>query len=272
MALEMDEQLSLLDDFISETAEHLAASEERLLKLETAPGDRTLARELLRSFHTIKGNSGYFDFREMSELAHKLESLLTPVQDGLAPLSPDGLVELLAGVDRLRGLLAAVERSRSEKAVEQAPADEEQTALDHEERYLLFEVEALVMAVPLEQVLEVARPVAVAPLPHVPPHVAGLVNLRGSVVPLIDLHRRLLDQCGLEQARHLVVVPYGRGRVALAVERVAGVATLAEAGNGALEAGALLGRAASQVRYRNGKPVALLDLKLVLAQEDAYVN
>lgn len=256
MLNEQDELASLLDDFISECAEHLTAAEERLLRLEATPGDATLAREMLRSFHTIKGNSAYFDFREMAELAHKLESLLTPVQEGLIPLTADGMQTLLGGVDRLRELLREISDGRRAQAVsgpeslaEVAGAEEEAA----EERFLLFELNGTRMALPLVQVLEVTRPVAVAPLPHVPSYVVGLVNLRGNVVPLLDLGCKLWGEPAVSQAQHLIVVPAGRGRVALAVGRVAEVASLDFVG---------------EVGLHRGMPVAMLDLAQALSRAD----
>jgi purine-binding chemotaxis protein CheW len=46
-------------------------------------------------------------------------------------------------------------------------------------------------ALPVEQVGEVLRMVALTPLPAAPRHVAGLVNLRGRGVPVLDLRQRL---------------------------------------------------------------------------------
>ncbi|HEY1331025.1 MAG TPA: chemotaxis protein CheW, partial [Actinomycetota bacterium] len=53
-------------------------------------------------------------------------------------------------------------------------------------------------ALPAEHVLEVVRMVAVTPLPEAPPWLAGVINLRGRVVPLIDLRIRL----GLPPVEH----------------------------------------------------------------------
>lgn len=255
MATEQDELASLLDDFISETSEHLMAAEERLLRLEAAPGDAALAREMLRSFHTIKGNSAYFDFRDMADLAHKLESLLQPVQEGHATLDAAGLQTLLSGVDRLRGLLRGITAARRAEVPRRGEAEADLLAGEEgaEERFLLFELNGTRMALPLTQVLEVTRPAAVSPLPHVPAYVVGLVNLRGTVVPLLDLGCRLWGQPGAEDAQHLVVVPAGRGRVALAVGRVVEVVSLDFDG---------------EIGFHRGGPVAMLDLEATLHRDE----
>lgn len=54
-----------------------------------------------------------------------------------------------------------------------------------------FELDGVYCAVDLSQVREIARCPAPAPLPHAPPLIEGVVELRGSVLPLLDLGRLL---------------------------------------------------------------------------------
>ena len=53
-----------------------------------------------------------------------------------------------------------------------------------------FELSGELYGVPVTDVAEIRKPPALMPLPHVPPHVLGLINLRGVVLPVIDLRRR----------------------------------------------------------------------------------
>jgi purine-binding chemotaxis protein CheW len=46
-------------------------------------------------------------------------------------------------------------------------------------------------ALPLDRILEVLRMVAVTPLPGAPASVAGVIDLRGRVIPVLDLRTRL---------------------------------------------------------------------------------
>ena len=50
---------SLLQDFITETGEHLGDTERNLLRLEQQPDDAELLNEIFRSIHTIKGSAEY---------------------------------------------------------------------------------------------------------------------------------------------------------------------------------------------------------------------
>ena len=54
-----------------------------------------------------------------------------------------------------------------------------------------FQVGQEVFAVPIEQVREVGRVLPITRVPHAPPYVVGVINLRGRIVPVIDMHARL---------------------------------------------------------------------------------
>jgi chemotaxis protein histidine kinase CheA len=261
MSMLVDEQASLLEEFITETTEHLATAEECLLQLEEAPNQPGTVRELMRVFHTIKGNSGYFGFREMSRLSHELETQLTAVQRGEATLDETVMAELLAGVDRLKQLLHETRTATGPSGAVVAVEAGRQEESGGTERYLIFQVGAIQMALPIGQVLEVTRPSQAARLPYVRDHVAGVVNLRGLLVPLVDLERKLWGQTGLDQAQHVVVVPWGSGRVALAVRQVVAVLEI-ERVPAATAGCERLG--SHQIILHQGTPVALLDLQAVL--------
>lgn len=58
-------------------------------------------------------------------------------------------------------------------------------------RLLVFRLNGREHALPLEHVVEVFRMVAVSPLPEAPPWVRGVMDLRGRVIPVIDLRVKL---------------------------------------------------------------------------------
>ena len=43
-------------------------------------------------------------------------------------------------------------------------------------------------------------------LPHAPPYVLGVINLRGSVVPIVDLSARLGLKPSIQDDRHVIVI------------------------------------------------------------------
>lgn len=56
---------------------------------------------------------------------------------------------------------------------------------------LIFKLGARECALPVHHVVEVARMVAITPLPETQPWVDGVFNFRGRVVPVVDLRARL---------------------------------------------------------------------------------
>lgn len=54
-----------------------------------------------------------------------------------------------------------------------------------------FTVEAAIYAVPVSRVQEVLDAQPTAPMPNAPPHLLGMIDLRGTTVPVVDLRRIL---------------------------------------------------------------------------------
>ena len=67
---------SLLQDFITESEEHLDEMEANLLQLETDPNRRDALDNVFRNAHSIKGNAEYLGIERIAALAHHMESLL----------------------------------------------------------------------------------------------------------------------------------------------------------------------------------------------------
>jgi purine-binding chemotaxis protein CheW len=83
-------------------------------------------------------------------------------------------------------------------------------------------------ALPIERVREIVRLRAITPVPRVPDAVRGVISLRGEIVQVLDLRRRLgLPPAELEaeRRRHRIVVLHGDdGQMAgLLVDRVSEV-------------------------------------------------
>ena len=91
--------------FFETAAELLQALNEQGLRLERAPGDPEIIREVRRTVHTLKGDSAAIGFRELSELTHQFEDVLTPEKAG----TQAGLLAevILTAADAFHEMLAA---------------------------------------------------------------------------------------------------------------------------------------------------------------------
>ena len=106
MKFPSDENASELRDlFFESAAEILQGMNEAGLALEERPGDPERLRHVRRAVHTLKGDSAACGYRELSELAHELEDVLTPE---LAHDNADLIPEVvLAAADTFHEMLAA---------------------------------------------------------------------------------------------------------------------------------------------------------------------
>jgi purine-binding chemotaxis protein CheW len=135
---------------------------------------------------------------------------------------------------------------------------------------LLFTLEAQRYALPLEDVRELVRAVRLTPLPRAPAVVEGLLNLRGELLPVLDVRRRFrLPARRLSPSDHLIVAQAGARRFALRVDRAEGLL--------ALEPGQLdpsprelpgVGYVAGALKLPDGL-VLLHDLRTFLSQAEA---
>ncbi len=112
-------------------------------------------------------------------------------------------------------------------AATQSPAEAEQVGARR--RLVMFELSGELYGIPIEQVTEISRPLTLMPLPHTPAYVLGLVNLRGTILPVIDLRHRFglsINPPGFEN--RLLFLKSSGGQVALWVEAVHDLARLPE--------------------------------------------
>lgn len=78
-------------------------------------------------------------------------------------------------------------------------------------------------------VQEVVRAVAIAAVPTVTPLLEGVVNVRGRIVPVLDLRHRLdLPPQGIDPSQFLIIATAGPRVIALRVDRVLDLTTVAE--------------------------------------------
>ncbi len=103
----------LLEQFLSEARDFLQGIGEKLMQLEKVPADVDLMSELFRYVHTLKGNSGLFDFPEMTRVLHAGEDLMDAVRSGHVAYSQELADRLLDAMDFVGMLCDAIEAEGS---------------------------------------------------------------------------------------------------------------------------------------------------------------
>lgn len=103
-------------------------------------------------------------------------------------------------------------------------------------------------AIDIMAVREIRGWTAATPLPHAPPHVLGMMNLRGAILPVIDLGARLgLGAAETSSSSVVVVAQIGEAQVGLVVDAVCDILTVTE---GLIKAAPDVGSAESRVFVR----------------------
>lgn len=79
-------------------------------------------------------------------------------------------------------------------------------------KYLTFSLGPEFYGVPVLQVREIIRLTAITPVPQMPAYIKGVINLRGKIIPVLDLAAKLgLASAGSSQRTCIVVVQVRAG-------------------------------------------------------------
>jgi purine-binding chemotaxis protein CheW len=78
--------------------------------------------------------------------------------------------------------------------------------------------------VEIASVQEIIRATDITPVPGAPSHVSGVINLRGKIIPVVDLRRRFgLETTGTSESQRIIVVELGEKRIGMLVDSVSQV-------------------------------------------------
>ena len=95
--------------------------------------------------------------------------------------------------------------------------------------FIAFRIGNRQLAFPLEKVERVIRMAALVPVPEAPEWVSGLINLGGTVVPIISLRKRLgLPRLGLHPDHRILVMQTQDRKLGVIAETVEEVVAVSE--------------------------------------------
>jgi len=142
----------------------------------------------------------------------------------------------------------------------------------NDNQFVTFSVEGEIFAAPMAPVQEIIRVPGLAQVPLAPPSLLGLANLRGRILPIVNLRRifGLADVSDTDATRALVInlgTPLG-----FVVDRVASVIAVDEAN---IEPASTIGATVDArlltgvVKMSNGEIIMILDFAELIAREFA---
>jgi purine-binding chemotaxis protein CheW len=137
-------------------------------------------------------------------------------------------------------------------------------------QFLTFQLMAEQYGVPINSVREINRVGEITPVPRTPPFVKGVMNLRGKIIPVINLRVRFgMPSQDYTRDTCIIVIDTDFGQVGMIVDAVKEVADL---GANQIEPAPVLGNEKSMSFIRgmgklDDKVIILVDVVSALSQE-----
>jgi purine-binding chemotaxis protein CheW len=120
--------------------------------------------------------------------------------------------------------VSALVRKRPDRAAARRAAD-----IGKRVEYVSFALAGDAYAVPIAHVAEILKPLPITPVPRAPSVVIGVMTVRGRLVTVIDLRRRLkLRESPPDARSRILITDTGEERIGLLVDEVMQVHRLAE--------------------------------------------
>ncbi|WP_347487919.1 chemotaxis protein CheW [Desulfoscipio sp. XC116] len=93
--------------------------------------------------------------------------------------------------------------------------------MQNEGQLVIFELAEQLYALPIQETQEIIRMAVITKVPNTTDYVEGIINLRGSIVPVINLNRRLgLPVKDYDDSTRIIVVEYNGQKVGMIVDNV----------------------------------------------------
>ncbi len=117
------EDLEIIQDFVMESMDNLSSIEVRIMDLEQDPSDLEIINSIFRPFHTIKGVSGFLNFKKINNLSHIAETLLDKARNAELNIDAEIIDILLASVDTLKGMIKNIEETLKKGSPDEGDID-----------------------------------------------------------------------------------------------------------------------------------------------------
>ena len=138
-------------------------------------------------------------------------------------------------------------------------------------QWVTFRLDGETYGVDVMQVQEVLRYTDIAPVPGAPDYVLGIINLRGSVVTVIDTRKRFgLPHCEINDATRIIIVETEVHVVGILVDRVSEVVYLrqSEVENPPTVGHEKSARFIQGVCHKNDELLILVELEKMLTNQE----
>jgi two-component system chemotaxis sensor kinase CheA len=123
MNVDYDIDPALVAEFVDESLDFLSEMDGLFVQLEESSGEISIIESIFRPIHSIKGNSSFFGYMQIKNLAHEMETLLDLLRKEQLSISGPLIDILLEGVDNLKSILLRC-RASEEEILDEAAFDD----------------------------------------------------------------------------------------------------------------------------------------------------
>lgn len=109
------EDEDMLMKFCDELKEHMDESQITLIDLEFDNTNEENINKVFRAFHTAKSSSAFLGFKNIEEVAHKMEDMLALVRDGKLLITKELIDVIFYGINFFREFICIIENEKFDK-------------------------------------------------------------------------------------------------------------------------------------------------------------
>jgi len=132
-------------------------------------------------------------------------------------------------------------------------------------KYLTISIDGEVYGIKIEHVNDINRIQEITEVPHQQPYLMGIINLRGQIIPVIDIRKRFDKDVILYDDRTcIIVINYEGDNVGLIVDRVEEVLAIPVALLGQSESGEQKSKFIKGIIKFENQIITLLDIERIL--------
>jgi purine-binding chemotaxis protein CheW len=164
-------------------------------------------------------------------------------------------------------------RFTGSEALDMGPADVVSEPPADGRQFVTFTVSGRSYGVDIGSVREIIRWTAVTPLPKQPAHARGVLNLRGTIVPVHDLRARFGGPLTEAGENHVIIIAWiGAQTIGILVDAVSDILSVAPEGIRKAPASPEANLIAGLVTADQDRIVTILDLQALFVGTDAPVR
>jgi purine-binding chemotaxis protein CheW len=133
------------------------------------------------------------------------------------------------------------------------------------EKYLVFYLENQLYALPGDQILEILNMEKITRVPNLPAYIKGVVNIRGEIIPLIDLKIRFgKSECAYDEKTCVILVRIENIKAGFIVDSVKDVIDIGDSALNAASALPSSERYVTDILNEDAQTILLLSAENIL--------